>query len=121
VQPIGVVLLQTDLQGALQQVEESISAAMHEWPIPSETDIKNAAKSASTLDAWDYCYAIAVGMAGVFIATNEAFGQYLDQIHKAASGASGDYDKFQSFLGDALRHKGDHIDAIEMPFKNRKK
>ena len=106
-------------QGALQQVEESISAAMHEWPIPSETDIKNAAKSASTLDAWDYCYAIAIGMAGVFIATNEAFGQYLDQIHKAASGASGDYDKFQSFLGDALRHKGDHIDAIEMPFKNR--
>lgn len=106
-------------QGALQQVEESISNALQEWSIPSETDIKNTAKSASTLDAWDYCYAIAIGMAGVFIATNEAFGQYLDQIHKATSGASGDYDKFQSFLGDALRHKGDHIDAIEMPFKNR--
>ena len=106
-------------QGALQQVEQSISAALQDWPLPSETDIKNAARSASTLDARDYCYAIAIGMAGVFIATNEAFGQYLDQIHKAASGASGEYDKFQSFLGDALRHKGDHIDAIEMPFKNR--
>lgn len=106
-------------KSALQQVEQSISAALQEWPIPCETDIKNAAKSASTLDAWDYCYAIAIGMAGVFISTNEAFGQYLDQIHKAASGTSGDYDKFQSFLGDAFYHKGDHIDAKEMPFKNR--
>lgn len=104
---------------SLQQVEQSISAALQEWPILSETDIKNTTKTSSTLDAWDYCYAIAIGMAGVFIATNEAFRQYLDQIHKAASGASGDYDKFQSFLGDALYHKGDYIDAIEMPFKNR--
>ena len=106
-------------QSSLQQVEQSISATLQEWPIPIETDISNVAKSASILDAWDYCYTIAIGMAGVFIATNEAFGQYLDQIHKAASGASGDYDKFQSFLGDSLHHKGDHIDAIEMPFKNR--
>jgi len=58
-------------------------------------------------------------MAGVFIATNEAFGQYLDQIHKAASGASGEYDKFQSFLGNLLHHEGDHIDMIERPFKDR--
>ena len=104
---------------ALQQVDQSISDAVQEWPTPYETDINNAVKSASALDAWDYCYAIAIGMAGVFISTNEAFGQYLDRIHKAASGASGDYDKFQSFLGDALCHKGDPIDAIEMPFQNR--
>lgn len=104
---------------ALQQVDQSISDAVQEWPTPYETDINNAVKSASALDAWDYCYAIAIGMAGVVISTNEAFGQYLDRIHKAASGASGDYDKFQSFLGDALCHKGDHIDAIEMPFQNR--
>jgi len=106
-------------QDALQQVGASISAALQEWPLPDEADIKAIAKSDSTLDAWDYCYSIAIGMAGMFITTNETFGQYLDQIHKAASGTSGDYDKFQSFLGDALRHKGDHIDAIEMPFKNR--
>lgn len=106
-------------QDALQQVEQSISVALQDWPIPSDTDIKNATTSVSTLDAWDYCYAIAIGMAGVFITTNEAFGQYLDQIHKAASGASGDYDKFQSFMGEALHHKYDHIDAINMPYKNR--
>ncbi|MGN0179144.1 MAG: hypothetical protein ACI4DY_06860 [Monoglobaceae bacterium] len=104
---------------ALQQVEQSVSAVLQEWPIPCETDINNAAKSESMLDAWDYCYAIAIGMAGVLISTKESFGQYLDQIHKAASGAGGDYDIFQSFLGDMLCHKGDHIDAIEMPFKNR--
>lgn len=106
-------------QCALQQVEDSVSATLKKWTIQSETDIKDAVKSPATLDAWDYCYSIAIGMAGVFIATNEAFEQYLDQIHKAASGASGDFDKFQSFLGDALYHQGDHIDAIEMPFKNR--
>lgn len=106
-------------QGSLQQVENSIVNTLEEWQFPSESDIKSIAKSTSALDAWDYCYAIAIGMAGVFIATNEAFGQYLEQIHNVASGASGDYDRFQSFLGDALRHRGDHIDAIEMPFKNR--
>ena len=106
-------------QSALQQVENSIVDALQERKFPNETDIKNVAESTSALDAWDYCYAIAIGMAGVFISTNEAFGQYLDKIHKAASGASGDYDRFQSFLGDALRHKGDHIDAVDMPFKNR--
>lgn len=106
-------------QSALQNVEESISQLLVEWEAPNETDIRFAAKSESALDAWDYCYTIAIGMAGVFISTNEEFGQYLDQIHKAASGASGEYDKFQSFMGDLLHHEGDHIDAIEMPFKNR--
>lgn len=93
-------------QGSLQQVENSIVNTLEEWQFPSESDIKSIAKSTSALDAWDYCYAIAIGMAGVFIATNEAFGQYLEQIHNVASGASGDYDRFQSFLGDALRHRG---------------
>lgn len=105
-----------EYQDTLQQVEESIYAALKEWSAQNETDISIID---SSLDAWDYCYAIAIGMAGILVSTNEAFSKYLDQIHKAASGVSGDYDRFQSFLGDVLHHQGDHIDAIEMPFKNR--
>ncbi|MBQ8228660.1 MAG: hypothetical protein IJZ88_06570 [Clostridia bacterium] len=106
-------------QESLANVEESIIESLNELNIPESTNISTIIKSEASLDGWDYCYAIAIGLAGVFISTNEAFGHYLDQIHKAASGNSGDYDKFQSFLGDMLHHEGDHIDAIEMPFKNR--
>ena len=106
-------------QGALLDVEVAITQALTDVEISMPSDVSLVEKSTGTLDAWDYCYAVAIGMAGVFISTNEAFGEYLDQIHKAASGASGEYDKFQSFLGDKLSHHGDYIDMIERPFKNR--
>lgn len=104
---------------ALDTLEASISNSLVSLELPTEADIQTILKSDSSLDAWDYCYAIAIGLAGVFIGTNEAFGKYLDDIHKAASGSSGDYDKFQSFLGNLLHHEGDHIDMIERPFKDR--
>lgn len=104
---------------ALQSVEHSIVSALENAEVPSAVRDTSVEYSESTLDAWDYCYAVAIGLAGIFIATNTAFSKYLDQIHKAASGSSGDYDVFQSFLGGVFRHEGDNIDAIEMPFKNR--
>lgn len=104
---------------ALATVENNISSTLTNMQLPTTDNAPVLSISSSNLDAWDYCYSIAIGLAGVFIATNESFAQYLDQIHKSASSASGDYDRFQSFLGNALHHKGDHIDAIELPFKNR--
>ena len=112
-------IFETSYQESLDYVEKSIVESLNKLNISESIDFTNIIKSEATLDGWDYCYAIAIGLAGVFISTNEAFGHYLDQIHKAASGSSGDYDKFQSFLGDILHHEGDHIDAIDMPFKNR--
>lgn len=78
-------------------------------------------KSASSLDAWDYCFSIAVGMAGAKITTSEQLEVYLNDIHHAASGATGDYTKFQEFLGALLHHQGDAIDkfATEKHFINR--
>ena len=108
-----------EYQAVLRGVEESIVQTIAELEIPTAADLTLIEKSSSSLDAWDYCYAIAIGLAGVFISTNEAFAQYLDQIHKAASGSSGEYDRFQTFLGKALHHEGDHIDMVERPFKNR--
>lgn len=108
-----------EYQNALSSVENSIVQAIAELEIPSAADLTLIEKCSSSLDAWDYCYAIAIGLAGVFISTNEEFAQYLDQIHKAASDSSGEYDRFQAFLGKALHHEGDHIDMVERPFKNR--
>lgn len=106
-------------QQALDNVEESIQLALREMEIPDSIDLDAIERSESTLDAWDYCYSIAIGLAGIFIATDEAFAEYLTKIHEAASGNNGDFDKFQSFLGHALHHEGDAIDTIKAPFKNR--
>ena len=102
-------------QQALDNVEESILLALQEMDVPTAIDLAAIERSESTLDAWDYCYSIAIGLAGVFIATDEAFAEYLTKIHEAASGNNGDFDKFQSFLGHALHHEGDAIDTIKAP------
>lgn len=103
----------------LQSVEHSIEVTIENTEVLSAFDINSVERSESTLDAWDYCFALAIGMAGVGIATNDAFAKYLEQIHQAASGANGEYDVFQAFLGKTLHHEGDHIDMINRPFKNR--
>jgi hypothetical protein len=69
-------------------------------------------QSPSSLDAWDYCFSIAVGMAGATIATSEQLELYLNDIHHAASGATGDYSKLQGFLGSLLHHQKDAIDKL---------
>lgn len=85
-------------------------------------DVDAIEKSDSQLDAWDYCFSLGIGLAGASISTNEQLGTYLNDIHHAASGATGDYSKLQAFLGSLLHHKGDAIDklATEKTFINRK-
>ena len=85
-------------------------------------DVDAIEKSDSQLDAWDYCFSLGIGLAGASISTNEQLGTYLNDIHYAASGATGDYSKLQAFLGSLLHHKGDAIDklATEKTFINRK-
>lgn len=73
----------------------------------------------SSMDIWDFCFSVAVGYLALTITTDEQLSVYLEDIHKVSSGASGEYDTLQSQLGKMLYHKGDHIDMIERPFKNR--
>lgn len=75
--------------------------------------------SESSLDSWDYCYSFLIGFSGVILSTNKELSKYLDEIHKSASGASGEYDRFQILLGKLFNHQGDHIDSIDGIFKNR--
>ena len=84
-------------QQALLAVENSIIQAFGTVELPETYELATE-RIESNLDAWDYCYAIAIGMAGTFIATNEEFQDYLIQIHSAASWKSGDYVLFQRFL-----------------------
>lgn len=112
---------EAEYQSSLISVENSITRIIEAPAFLSGKIAVDTEKIESNLDGWDYCYAIAIGLAGVMISTHEEFGHYLDQIHKAASGASGEYDRFQIFLGNILHHKGDHIDVMGDTFINRDK
>jgi len=112
---------EAEYRAALISVEESLTRIVDEQALLSGDCATDLGKIESNLDGWDYCYAVAIGIAGVAISTNKDLAHYLDQIHKAASGASGEYDRFQSFLGNALYHKGDHIDIMSDVFINRDK
>ena len=76
------------LQESLQQLETTISLELNAEQVPQTIDAKFIEKFSSDLDGWDYCFSILIGLSGTFISSNEAFGKYLDEIHKAASGAS---------------------------------
>lgn len=106
-------------QAELNKLELMITEEINSFFDPAILNAECIEKSQSTLDAWDYCFSLAIGMAGVFISTNEKFAEYLDGIHKAASGAGGEYSVFQSFLGEKLYHQGDYIDSLNGTFKNR--
>lgn len=102
----------------LDDLSRQCEIEMESWGAIDSTALE---KSSSTLDAWDYCFAIAIGMAGAKITTSEKLEEYLNEIHHAASGATGEYTKLQQFLGKLLHHQGDSIDklASEKHFINR--
>ncbi len=106
-------------QNCLLQVERSIEQSIEETGNPIDIDITTLEKSESTLDGWDYCFVVAIGLAGVFITSSEKLAQYMESIHKTSSGISGKYDFFQTALGKLLHHKGDYIDSLNGTFMNR--
>ena len=106
-----------NIEDELEQLQFQANAELIELEKIDDVKIK---KCSSSLDAWDYCFCIAVGFTALYITTNEQLAVYLEEIHKAASGAQGDYDKLQTILGGLLFHKGDYIDIVDKCFKNRK-
>lgn len=106
---------------SLKQVNALSDQCYHEIESWGDYEPDAVMKSPSSLDACDYVFSIAIGMAGAYITTNQKLEEYLADIHKAASGASGDYTKLQEFLGSLLKHQGDAIDKkpSEKHFINR--
>ena len=102
-----------------KQLETLITESGLEIANWDNADFEIIEKTASNLDAWDYCYSIAVGLVSPFISTNEELQDYLKEIHNAASGAKGEYDFLQKTLGILLHHKGDPIDQIDRKFIKR--
>lgn len=101
------------------QLDKLIAASSSEIDIWSNETVHNIEKSASDLDAWDYCFSIAIGLLAPHISTNEELQDYLKEIHNAASEANGDYDFLQRMLGILLHHKGDPIDKMGRNFIKR--
>ena len=109
-----------ELANVEKECDQLSVIAKNEMNALESIDFESLAKHSSTMDAWDYCFSLAIGYLALSITTDEDLSLYLEDIHKAASGASGDYDKVQDFWGKLLYHKGDHIDILEKNFKNRK-
>lgn len=63
------------------------------------------------LDAFDFCFAFAVGIMGIVVSTNEDIERWLARVHDSASGKPGDYGVVQRMLGALLYHKGDALDV----------
>ena len=103
-----------------QRLDDLSKETLEEMTRLNSLDTSAIEKCPSGLDALDYCTSIAIGYLAITITTDEEFSIYLEDIHKSASGASGEYDKLQTVLGKLLYHKGDDIDTITAPFKNRK-
>lgn len=97
-------------QNALCEIDR-ISADI-EKSIAFDPNLIIIEKSESTLDVADYCFTFLFGLLGAIISTNEKLEAYLADIHKAASEADGEYDKFQLLMGKVLHHKGDSIDKM---------
>ena len=102
-----------------KQLETLVAESGLEIESWDKADFEIIEKTASNLDAWDYCFSIAVGLAAPFISTNEELQYYLKDIHNAASEATGEYDFLQKTLGILLHHKGDPIDQIDRRFIKR--
>lgn len=99
-----------EYNNSLKEIE-NISISIKEELIINDYSI--AEKSESTLNASDYCFVFLFGFLGAFLSTNKKLENYLAEIHHAASGVSGDYDKFQIMLGKLLYHKNSDMDLMQ--------
>lgn len=91
----------------LARVEEQIETVVADAPI-GEFDLDEMQPD---LDAFDFCFAFAIGIVGIVISTNEDIEGWLARVHDSASGKPGDYDVIQRMLGALLYHKGDALDV----------
>ncbi len=94
---------------ALNELQNLTHNELNEYDLDVETlsDITD-----SSLDGLDYCFAVVWGIMGSVFLTNENVGEYLKNIHDAASDASGKYTPLQKFLGKLLHHKKDAMDTF---------
>lgn len=98
------------LQDSLNKLDYLYKQSESKMKAWGNFDSQAVEKSPSSLDAWDYCFSIAIGIAGITITTSEQLEHYLTDIHDAASGATGDYSLLQKLLGALFHHQGDAID-----------
>lgn len=106
-------------QKSLDQIETLIATEIGQINESFDSDALSTEETISDLDGWDYCFAVLFGLAGLLIVSKTKLAEYLEDIHKSASEASGDYDWFQIMLGKLLHHKRDIMDQVDGSFINR--
>lgn len=104
---------------SIQALNQMMSASSNEMASWDDFDYTQIDDIPSNLDGYDYCFSIAIGLAGTFISTSDELGEYLEKIHKVASECGDDPDFLQKILGKLLHHKGDLIDQVDGKFITR--
>lgn len=74
-----------------------------------EVDIEFV-NSPSNLDIYDYLFAVFFGVVGATISSSKGIENFLDQIHKHASGNKKNSNSVQEVIGNLLIHHGDAMD-----------
>ncbi|MDI9519798.1 MAG: hypothetical protein QM308_01370 [Bacillota bacterium] len=110
---------ETAYSASLEQIENLLTKKYQPSEVDLSVRINLVNEMPSELDALDYLGSIMFGLAGLFLVSKKEFSTYLEDIHHAASGSSGQYDKLQTILGKLLYHRGDAIDQIDGSFVNR--
>lgn len=105
---------------SIQTLNRMMSANSDEMARWNDFDYTQVSTIPSNLDGYDYCFSIAIGLAGSFISTSDELAAYLNEIHEMASEDGDNPDFLQRLLGKLLHHHGDSIDQVAGEcFKNR--
>lgn len=105
---------------SIQMLDQMMSASSDEMASWDDFDYTQIDDIPSNLDGYDYCFSIAIGLAGTFISTSDELETYLNEIHEVASEDGDNPDFLQKLLGKLLHHHGDSIDQVAGKcFKNR--
>ena len=85
---------------SIQALNQMMSASSNEMASWDDFDYTQIDDIPSNLDGYDYCFSIAIGLAGTFISTSDELAEYLKEIHQVASERGSNPDSLQEFLGN---------------------
>lgn len=71
-----------EISHRLDQLIEDSKEEISNW---NASGLENTERVESDLDAWDFCFSIAIGLVAPYISTDEELQDYLKEIHNRRS------------------------------------
>lgn len=102
----------------LSEIEDVYLCDLREIAL-SPKSIDTVESIPSDIDKLDMAWCLTTTVVSTFITTSRDFAKWLEGIHDAASGKSGNLHVVQKVLGETLHHKGDWMDQYEGQWNTR--